>query len=540
MEKSLSYDPIYSQVGQTPQRFVRRALSGHWVVIFVITLLTSMAGGAFAMLQPHHYTSHVEILVQPLTGNAFSPDMLGTSQQVTIGMETEANLVSAPDVTARVRKALGKAARADAGKAAAEVVLNSQILRISYTASSPPAAQRGAVAFAGAILSSRQARARAVRDTTLSGLEKELASLRRLLDVGSKAAISTTPTAADKAQLQLLTSRMVTCQEQLGEARAISTAPGSIVGSVSAPKAIERFLPYTFGVIVAILGFALGLGVALLRMRMDDRIDSRYDLSVAGVPVWADLGCIADAANSNLAAKTGDTSRKEAYRRLRAAVISNVDCSSVVAVVSHGPMPQTTDVAANLAISLNELSYRAALVDSEIHQPRVAKLLGLSPMLGLSDVVSGTVEAADAVVDYGGVSVLGAGSRLAAVKDRCSGAPFSSLVEISRVGSDYTFVTADLSTGIGSAIAGIADHAVLVVLNNVTTHEEIGDVINRMRMQNVRVAGLVTVSSGSEQRGVDKNVGRERRLARRHHAINGRHSHNPGKELGVRRTLAHQ
>lgn len=524
MEKSLGYDPIYSQVGQTPQRFVRRALSGYWVVIVVIALFTSMAGGAFAMRQPHHYTSHVEILVQPLSGNAFSPDMLGTPQQVTIGMETEANLVSAPDVTARVSKALGKAARADAGKAAAEVVLNSQILRISYTASSPPAAQRGAVAFAGAILSSRQARARAVRHNTLSGLEKELASLRRSLGAASEAAMSTTPTAADKAQLQLLTSRMVTCQEQLGEARAISTGPGSIVGSVSVPKAIERFLPYAFGITAAIVGFGLGLGVALLRVRMDDRIDSRYDLRVAGVPVWADLGCIADTANSDLA---GDSSRKEAYRRLRAAVISNVDFSSVVAVVSHETMPQTTDVAANLAISLNELGYRTALVDSEIHRPRVVKLLGLSPMLGLSDVVTGTVEAVDAVVDYGGVSVLGAGSSLPAVKDRCSGAPFRSLVDISRDGSDFTFVTADLSTGIGSAIAGIADHAVLVVLNNVTTHKQIGDVINRVRMQNVRVAGLVTVSCGSVQRGVGKNVDRERRPARRHHGINARHSDNP-------------
>jgi MinD-like ATPase involved in chromosome partitioning or flagellar assembly len=152
-------------------------------------------------------------------------------------------------------------------------------------------------------------------------------------------------------------------------------------------------------------------------------------------------------------------------------------------------------MAANLAISLQKAGYDCMILDTEVEHPRVGELFGLSRSSGLSEVIAGTTSIEEAAASRHGVSVLTAGSNPAAVSERYSGEAFRSAAAQARSRADYTIMIADLSSAIGMAIASVADTAVLAVVEDVTTHEEVAEVIGRTQPQQIRIAGLATISS---------------------------------------------
>jgi Mrp family chromosome partitioning ATPase len=475
------------------QHMLRRALSRHWWILVTVGLLVSVAGITFASVRPQQYTSTTEILLKPLAGSPFSSGSQKSPQQASVGLETEANLVSSPDVTARARKALNIPIQAS--QVAASIVPNSQILKISYKGQSTTAAKQGARAYANAFLQSRKARARTLRAHKVDDLKKRETSLEKQVDAAAKKTSAASSTSGSTARLQSLTNQLADLEDDLSTARAMTTAPGTVVARASAPGILQRGLPYAIGGLAVIIGFALGLALMVLRAWTDDRIDPRHDLSVAGVPIWAAMRDATQAATDGLVLEGGETNAREAYRRLRAAVVANVQRPSVIAVTSHEPMPPVTEMGANLAIALHEAGYKSAILDTEVEHPRVGELFGLQRGPGLAEVIAGTTSVEEATAARYGISVLAAGSNPHAIVERYSGEAFRSTAAAVRSRTDYAIMTADLSTAIGATIAGVADTVVLTVVEHVTTHEEVAEVVERAHTQNIRIAGLATISS---------------------------------------------
>jgi Mrp family chromosome partitioning ATPase len=484
------------------QHLFRRALRRHWWILVTVGLIVSVAGITFAAVRPQQFTSTTEVLVKPLAGSPFSSGSQKASNLGSVGLGTEANLVSSPKITARARKTLGTSAHLDKSHVSASVVPNSQILKITYKAQSPTVAKHGVSAFANAFLQSRKTKVSTLKTHKITDLQKKESSLKKQVGAAAKKASAASSTSTSIAQLQSATNHLADVQDDLSTAKSMPTNPGTVVAAASTPSIVRRGLPYAIAGLAVILGFALGLALMVLRARADDRIDPRYDLSAADVPIWAAMG---DAARpmGGLITEADDTNAKEAYRRLRAALVANVRGPSIVAIASHEPMPAATDIAANLAVSLHEAGYKSAILDTELDHPRVAKLFGLPRSPGLAEVIAGTTSIEEATASHDGLSILTAGSNPDAILDRYSGEAFRSAAAAARSQTDYTIITADLSSAIGTTIAGVSDTAVLAVVENVTTHEEVAEIVDHVQTQQIRITGLATISSHAARRSAD-------------------------------------
>src|SRR4051794_11038839 len=69
------------------------AIRRHILLIACVTAVMVAAVGAFAFSRPISYVSTSSVVLEPLPGNALSPNAVASSQQITVAMETEAGLV---------------------------------------------------------------------------------------------------------------------------------------------------------------------------------------------------------------------------------------------------------------------------------------------------------------------------------------------------------------------------------------------------------------------------------------------------------------
>jgi len=485
---------------ELPGHLLRRAVRGHWLLLTIVAVVVSVLGVGFVLTKPPAYTSTAEVLLQPLEGTPFSPASLATPQQLTIGLETEARLIASPDVTSRISKTLGRIVPAGTTSLAATVLTNSQILSISYTGGSEALAQRGANAAAKAVLASREARAGALRSTTISGLNKQIAPLQSQVNTAAKAANAPSPAADAAARLQSLTDQLASLEDQLTAAQALSTYPGSIVAPATRPSVTQTVKRFGVAGAAILFGFALGLGVALLRTWADGRIDSRYELYVAGLPLWAALGKIVPSRHCSLAIDSEDIGLREAYRRMRASVVANVNYPAIIAITSPTPLDATvSELSSNLAVSLQETGYSCGIVDSIIEDAGVAALFGVEGHPGLSDVLDGDTDLRSATVTRHGVKILTAGLCPGAAVEKYSGEAFKSTLRDLKASCDYVIVAVqNLSSAIGVATASAADCCVLVTIERVTTHEEVMTVVERAHSQRIHFGGVITVEQADE------------------------------------------
>ncbi len=162
-----------------------------------------------------------------------------------------------------------------------------------------------------------------------------------------------------------------------------------------------------------VIGLGLGLGLAFLRHRLATSITSAEALaSATGSPVLGQP--LADERPSTAMAALDRTSpRGDAYSTLRTNLqYVNVDQPPrVVAVTSAGPGEGKTTVACNLAIAVALTGAAVCLVEADLRKPSASQRLGIDSVMGLTDVLVGTVPVDLALVPWrrGLLGVLPAG-----------------------------------------------------------------------------------------------------------------------------------
>jgi capsular exopolysaccharide synthesis family protein len=152
----------------------------------------------------------------------------------------------------------------------------------------------------------------------------------------------------------------------------------------------------------AVLGLLLGLAIAFLLERLDQRIREPKDLeSVYGLPL---LGVVPESGalsrsgrgSSNGGASASET---EAFHLIRAHLrYFNVDKElRTLLVASAAPGDGKTTVARHLAGAAARMGARTLLVEADLRRPTIARQLDLPAGSGLSDVLIGVVSIDDAV-----------------------------------------------------------------------------------------------------------------------------------------------
>lgn len=331
-----------------------RILHRNWILLLVLLIVGAGAGAAIGFTTPAKYQSSTQMYVSVRTDGAATGDLVqGTTfarQVVTSYVEVATTgLVLDPVID---ELGLDTTAPALASKVSATSALNTVILTISATDGDPEMAAKIADAVAASLINAVE--------TTLEPPRTE----------GAESAV----------QLRVVQSAQVP--------------------SKPASPNIPLFIAMG-----ALLGLAAGVGVAVLRTVLDTRIHSLSDIEhVTDRPMLGGIAFDPDAQKRPLIVHADPRSpRSESFRTLRTNLqFVNVDegVRSFV-VTSSGPGEGKSTTTANLAIALAQLGARVALIDGDLRLPRVAQYMDIDGTLGLTDVLVGRVELADALQKWG-------------------------------------------------------------------------------------------------------------------------------------------
>lgn len=232
-----------------------------WPVRLVLTIVLVGGGvglAAWFQERPATWSSTSTVLLRPTPGNAWSPEMLVSSQQSTIALATEASLVNSPPVIDAVNGKLDAELEAGTPRISASVAQNTQVLSVSFQAPSAAEAREGANAVADSFLEYRTEQSQAVQERRLKSQRAQLreAQSRLRIWIGKQ---GTANPAVVQSQTQLWSSRVSALQEAIGTTESIDTDPGRVVAPPTAPTN-DKYptLP------IYAVGALIGLGMASL------------------------------------------------------------------------------------------------------------------------------------------------------------------------------------------------------------------------------------------------------------------------------------
>ena len=158
-------------------------------------------------------------------------------------------------------------------------------------------------------------------------------------------------------------------------------------------------------VLGALVGLALGIGIAVLRQLVDSKVRSTHDIAqITDRPVIGTIAFDADAGRRPLIVHEEPKNPKaESYRALRTNLrfmdIENTRHSFVV--TSSLPSEGKSTTSANIAIALAEQGAKVVLVDGDLRKPKVATTMGVDGSVGLTDLLSGRAEPKDVLQRWG-------------------------------------------------------------------------------------------------------------------------------------------
>ena len=170
----------------------------------------------------------------------------------------------------------------------------------------------------------------------------------------------------------------------------------------SAPTSPKQALSVALGLL---LGLGAGIALALLRAALDTKIRNEKDLErVTDLPVLGGIVFDPKAKDRPLIVHEDSASpRAESFRTLRTNLqfldAGRRERAFVVTSAIPGEGKSTTT--ANLAIALAQAGAKVLLVGADLRKPKMAHYLGIEGSVGLTDVLIGRVELADAVQRWG-------------------------------------------------------------------------------------------------------------------------------------------
>ncbi|WP_136055511.1 polysaccharide biosynthesis tyrosine autokinase [Microbacterium sp. K24] len=331
-----------------------RILHRNWILILVLLILGLAAGGGYAALQQPKYVASTQLYVSVRTEGAATGDLVqGTTfarQMVTSYVDVVGTALVLEPVIDEL--GLDESVGGLSSRVVATAPLNTVLIDITVTDREADKAAD----IANAVAASFQD---AVQDTLEQpAVEGAVSPVR--INVTEPAVAPTAPTSPDVRMLIIL---------------------GGIIG------------------------LAVGIAIATLRTVLDNRIHTLQDIeSLTDRPVLGGIAFDPEATKRPLIVHADPRSpRSESFRSLRTNLqFLNVDAGPRIFVVSSaGPGEGKSTTTANLAIALAETGARVALVDGDLRLPRVADYMDIEGSVGLTDVLIGRIDVADALQKWG-------------------------------------------------------------------------------------------------------------------------------------------
>jgi polysaccharide biosynthesis transport protein len=392
----------------------------------------------------------------------------------------------------------------------------SSILEITYADPSKTVAQTGAQAFALAYV---QIRTQSAEDKLASLRAPLLAQQKSLLGDAKKlrteiddllvqlASVSVSPNLEqvlrDKEdQLSLINQELSGLSTNLLNLDASKINPPELVLPARLPKTPISPNKILDGILGLFIGLAFGIGLAILRERLDDGLRDRSDLeATVGAPVLAVIpkvpGWKKRQDTKLVSLEQPKSAVSEAYRTLRTSVLFTGMQRGVKAlmVVSPTAGEGKTTTAANLAVSLADANKRVILISADLRKPRVHRFFGLENEVGLSSVLTGDARAWEALQDpkIDNLRVMASGPVPARPGELLQSEAMGELIAELREVADFVIVdTAPiLLVADALALAPLVEGVIFVADSEVTTRGAVAHAREQLEQVGAPIIGAV-------------------------------------------------
>jgi polysaccharide biosynthesis transport protein len=442
-------------------------------VVIPTLLLVPLASVLLSLSRPDVYQGSAEIL---LTSSNLSATLTGGGNggggaQPDRVAATQADLARVPEVARRALAAVGLGDRSPEGLLRASSVTakpNTDLLQVDVRDGNPTVAVRLANAYAGQFTSYK-------REVDSAGLTDALRSVNRQIAALEQAGGTRSPTYRG----------LLTIRQQLATTAALGPSPAVVVRKADQADQVEPrprralLLGLGLGIVLAV-GLAFGLESLDTRARNDDEIWQRLGLPLLarlpGAPrrPWAEGRATKLRRRLQFAAPPGRQASPivvnpqgplaDAFRVLRTNVdLVNVDRGArLIMVTSAMPDDERPVVSANLAIAFARAGRHVVLADVDLGNPSLARIFGLPPEPGVTDIALGHTRGSRALAELpvGPMTTNGAGP------NGNDGAPSAAKLEVLVAGHRPPEGSEFVATyGFAELLARLRQRADLVVLD---------------------------------------------------------------------------
>lgn len=362
-------------------RLIRRVLT-QWWLIAACALVAAIAGYLASSSRPNQYraTTTVELNDIDLTSVFLAQNLQQQGLDAQTKAATAAKLATMPKVRQAAAALLGGKVTADELKNAVSVTpqTDTTLVDISATSTDPQLAAAKANAVREAFINARQEASASTLESARQRVQQQISGL----------SASARATQAG----QILQSRL----EQLNTIILTAGAGVKTAQPATAPDSPISPSPKRDAILALIAGGLLGLGIAVLRARLDDRIrdldelSERWALPVLGlIPESADLA----ATGAKLPSPGGVEAFALARTNLRYLHVGG-DVRTVVVTSALAEEGKST-VSWNLALAAAMAEQRVLLIEADLRRPVLAQRLGIAGSRGLSELLAGMASVYD-------------------------------------------------------------------------------------------------------------------------------------------------
>jgi succinoglycan biosynthesis transport protein ExoP len=421
-------------------------------------------------------------------------------------INTDAQLISSPQVKAEVTKTLHAPAppvTVSLVNSNAVIGTSSEVASVNVTSRNSTFASRAANAYVDSYLKvaqqnylSSQKASEATVQTNINSLQAQIQDVTTQL---AKASSSSTATISSlTAELTGLYQQQGTLQQTLTymELATATSSPGQVAARATPSATPSSPKPLRDVGLAAALGLFLGIGLALIRDRLDNRLRSKDDMEAAsgGLPTiglippvsnWRDRG-----AAYLVAARQPGSPAAETYRGLRTSLqfMGLERPIKVLQLTSPAAFDGKTTTCSNLAWMIAEGGQRVILVDCDLRRPRVHAFFGLAGDQGLTSLLLRHAEPEDVLVTVPtqpSLRVLPAGPVPPNPSELLSGARLGEIIELLSSMADLILLDSPpvLAVSDAVALAGRVDGVLLVASSGKTTRREVSravEILNRV------------------------------------------------------------
>ncbi len=485
-------------------------------MIVALVVVAVVAAYGIASLKTDQYQATAKVrVVDPNSEAVFDGVQIRTDPKRDV--DTQLALMRSDDLRADVDQSLGEEA-SQITSVSMSGVGSTDLIGITVASPSPQVAADAANAFADIYVKNRKEQVSSAFTGRADELRQKSAEIdQQIQDIDTQLAEGVPDN--EKGVLQAKRAALVSQQTDL-QTRATqfdveaATRSGNVEVAEKAQVPTTPFSPTPLrdAALAGILALLVGIGLAFLLDRLDDKIHNPDDVDAVadGLPVVGvvPIYSLDKKGARKLSRKTPRTvvplasSTAESYRALRSNLrfsAVGVKRTSVLLTSAEGAEGKST-VAANLAVVLAESGLRVVLVSADLRKPTISSFFGMPETdKGLTNVLLGDLTLADAMVRVPlqsgrNLYLLPSGPLPQNPAEVLGSQAMRDLLEsIERAGADFILIDSPPVLPVADALAlsQFTDGVLVLSVAGRTPKGHLAETLERLRQVNAQLVGVV-------------------------------------------------